>query len=105
MSRLVTVMLNHDLGKDEARERIRNGFGKIRDTLSGGMMFKFAEDWQSADRLSFSAKGLGQTISGVIDVFPNHVRIEANLPTVLAVIAESITGKMEREGRLLLEKK
>ena len=105
MSRKITITLTHDLGKDEARRRIAEGFEKLRSGLSGGFMFQFAQNWTGADRLSFSARGLGQTIAGDIDIFPQHVRIEASLPTFLAVIAETIAGKVEREGRLLLEKK
>jgi hypothetical protein len=105
MSRKITVTLNHDLGKDEARRRIAEGFGKLQGGLSGGMMFQFTQSWSGTDRLSFSAKGLGQTIAGDIDIFPQHVRIEATLPAFLAMIAETITGKLERDGKLLLEKK
>ena len=105
MPRPISVTLAHNLGADEARRRVREGFGKLTSSLSGGMMFKFAEDWTSADQLKFEAKGLGQTITGVIDIFPQHVRIDAVLPNVLAAIAEIITGKLEKEGTLLLEKK
>lgn len=105
MSRPVTVTISHDLGKDEARRRIAEGFSKIQTSLSGGFMFSFAEEWRSEDQLCFTAKGLGQTITGTIDVFPQHVRIEAMLPGLLASLAETITGRMEREGKLLLEKK
>ncbi|MEO0879439.1 MAG: polyhydroxyalkanoic acid system family protein [Pseudomonadota bacterium] len=105
MPRPVTVTLSHDLGKDEARNRIRDGFGKLQNSIGGGMAAKFTETWTSEDRLEFSAKGMGQTITGAIDIFPQHVRIEAVLPGFLAAIAESLTGKLEKEGKLLLEKK
>jgi hypothetical protein len=105
MARPVTVTLKHDLGADEARRRLREGFDRIKSSLSGGMMFAFSETWASDNQLRFQAKGLGQTIDGVIDVFPQHVRIEATLPGVLASLAEIITGKLEKEGTLLLEKK
>ncbi len=105
MSRPITVTLSHDLGVEEARKRVREGFGKLSSSLSGGMMFKFEENWTGADQLRFEARGLGQHIAGVIDIFPQHVRIEATLPGVLASIAEIVTGKLEREGTLLLEKK
>ena len=105
MPRPVTVTISHDLGKDEARRRIAEGFEKFRTSLTGGMILKFSEEWSGADQLSFTAKGLGQTIIGKIDVFPQHIRIEATLPNILASIAETITGRMEQEGRLLLEKK
>lgn len=104
MARPVTITLSHDLGKEEARHRIEEGFAKLKGAMTGGMMFKFTETWEG-DTLSFTAKGLGQTITGEIDVFPAHVRIVATLPGLLASLAETITGKVEREGKLLLEKK
>jgi hypothetical protein len=105
MPRPVTVTISHDLGKDEARRRLTEGFGKLKGALGGGMLFSFVEEWTGADQLSFTAKGLGQTIIGKIDVFPQHVRIEATLPNILASIAETVAGRVEKEGRLLLEKK
>ncbi|MEM8771051.1 MAG: polyhydroxyalkanoic acid system family protein [Pseudomonadota bacterium] len=105
MPRPVTVTLSHDLSHEEARQRLRDGFGQIKGQLSGGLLFKFTEEWVSEDKLTFTAKGLGQTITGEIDVFPQHVRIIATLPGVLATIAETIAGKVEKEGKLLLEKK
>ena len=105
MARPVTITLSHDLGHEEARRRVREGFDKLKGAMTGGMMFKFSEEWTSDDTLQFNAKGLGQTIVGQIDVFPQHVRIEATLPGLLATIAETITGKVEQQGRLLLEKK
>lgn len=105
MARPVTVTISHDLGVEEARKRIAEGFGSLQKSLGGGMMFAFSETWANEDKLEFSARGLGQNIHGVIDVFPQHVRIEVTLPGVLAAIAEKITGQVEREGRLLLEKK
>ena len=105
MSRPVTVTLSHDLGVEEARNRVREGFGKLQRQMTGGMMFKFTEEWTSDDTLTFRAKGLGQDIFGQIDIFPQHVRIEVTLPNLLASIAETITGKVEQQGKLLLEKK
>lgn len=105
MSRPVTVTISHDLGKDEARRRVRDGFDKLKSQMTGGMMFKFVEDWVDEDTLTFNAKGLGQNITGQIDIFPQHVRIEVTLPGLLATIAETITGKVEQQGKLLLEKK
>ena len=105
MPRKVSVVLNHDLGKEEARRRVAEGFAKLQSSLAGGMMFSFTEEWTGEDMLTFSAKGVGQRIEGEIDVFPQHVRIEAMLPGVLASLAEIITGKLEKEGSLMLEKK
>jgi hypothetical protein len=105
MSRPVTVTISHDLGKDEAKRRIAEGFSKLHKGLTGGMLFKFSEEWSAPDQMSFTARGFGQNIVGKIDVFPQHVRIEAMLPGLLATIAETVAGQVEKEGRLLLEKK
>lgn len=105
MPKPVSVTIAHNLGKEEARRRVVEGFGKLQGQLSGGMMFKFTEEWVNEDSLHFTAKGLGQNITGQIDIFPQHVRIDAVLPTVLAAIAETITGKLEKEGQLMLEGK
>ena len=105
MPRPVTITISHDLGADEARNRVRDGFAKLQGQLTGGMMFKFTEEWTQENTLSFTAKGLGQNITGQIDIFPQHVRIDAVLPSLLATIAETITGRVEKQGKLLLEKK
>lgn len=105
MARPVTVTISHDLGKEEARTRVREGFDKLKGAISGGMMFKFQEEWTSEDTLSFTAKGLGQNITGTIDIFPQHVRITATLPGLLASIAETVAGRVEKQGKLLLEHK
>lgn len=105
MPRPVTVTLSHDLGKEEARRRIAEGFGKLQSSITSGFMMKLSETWTSEDRLSFAGSALGQSVSGVIDVFPAHVRIEVTLPNMLAAVAEIITGKLQKEGTLLLERK
>ena len=105
MPRDVTVTLSHDLGKEGARQRIKEGSAKLQSQLGGGLAMRFTETWTSDDQLTFEAKGLGQHITGKIDIFPVHVRIEATLPILLASVAEIITGKLEKEGTLLLEKK
>lgn len=105
MARPVTVTISHDLGKEEAKTRVREGFDKLKNAMTGGMMFKFSEEWTSEDTLSFTAKGLGQDITGTIDIFPEHVRITATLPSLLASLAETVAGKVEKEGKLLLEHK
>lgn len=105
MARPVTVTIPHDIGRENARQRIRDGFGKLKSELSGGLPFSFDENWITEDQLAFQAKGLGQKVTGKIDIFPEHVRIEAMLPSALASLAEIITGRLEKKGQLLLEKK
>ncbi len=106
MGRPVTVNLPHSLGKDEARRRIESGFGTMRQQMTGGMgsMLSFQERWEG-DQLQFEGGALGQKIRGRLDVLADAVRIELDLPEMLAMIADRITGTLKREGQKLLEKK
>ena len=103
MSKPIVVNLPHDLGRDEARRRLQTGFGRIREQIAGQALH-FEERWEG-ERLHFNAGALGQKISGRVDVFEKSVRVEVDLPWILATIAEKLQGRIQKEGTLLLEKK
>jgi putative polyhydroxyalkanoate system protein len=98
----VTIDIPHSLGAAEARRRLEEGFDKIVSQF--GESAKLTRQW-SGDRMSFSATVLGQTISGHLDVLAEVVRMEINLPNVLAMMAGKIRGKVQKQGQLLLENK
>jgi hypothetical protein len=110
MARPVTVTIPHKLGKAEARSRIEKGFGQMRQQMASGVggvlgsLMKFEERWEG-DRLQFEGTGLGQKITGRLDVREDAVDIQLDLPEILAAIADRITGKLRTEGQKLLEKK
>jgi hypothetical protein len=102
----VTVTIPHALGKDEARRRIEQGFGRLRQQMTSGVgaMLAFDERWEG-DRLHFEASGLGQKLTGRLDVRADAVEIQVDLPEILAAIADKISGRLKTEGQKLLEKK
>jgi hypothetical protein len=106
VARPVTVNIPHQLGKAEARRRIEEGFGRMRQQMMGGVgaMLTFTERWEG-DRLHFEGAGLGQKITGRIDVRAESVEIQLDLPEMLAAIADLVTGRIRQEGQKLLEKK
>jgi Putative polyhydroxyalkanoic acid system protein (PHA_gran_rgn) len=106
MARPVSVTIPHSLGKDEARRRLEEGFGRMEQQMAGGMgaMLSFQNRWEG-DRLHFEGGGLGQKIIGRLDVRPDAVEIQLDLPEILAAIADKITGRLKTEGQKLLEKK
>jgi hypothetical protein len=106
MARPVSVTIPHNLGKDEARRRIEEGFGRMRQQMTGGMgaMLSFQDRWEG-DRLHFEGGGLGQKMTGRLDIRDDAVDIEIDLPEILAAIADKITGRLKTEGQKLLEKK
>lgn len=103
MSKPVIVNIPHDLGRAEARRRLERGFGRIGEQL-GGKAMSFQERWEG-DRLNFDAAMFGQKASGRVDVMEESVRIEVDLPWVLAAIADKLRGRLEKASTLLLEKK
>ncbi len=103
MSRPVVVNIPHELGREEARRRLERGFGSIREQI-GGKAVAFQERWEG-ERLHFDAGAFGQKVAGRVDVLDKSVRIELDLPWILASIAEKLQGRLKSAGTLLLEKK
>jgi hypothetical protein len=103
MAKPVVVDVPHDLGRAEAKRRLETGFGRLRDQI-GGKAVAFEERWEG-ERLHFNAGAFGQKVSGRVDIFDKSVRIEVDLPWILASIAEKLQGRLAKEGTLLLEKK
>jgi hypothetical protein len=106
VARPITVNIPHSLGKEEARRRIEEGFGRMQQQMAGGMagMLSFNNRWEG-DRLHFEGGGLGQKISGRLDVLADSVAIQLDLPEMLAAIADRISAALKKEGQKLLEKK
>jgi hypothetical protein len=102
----VTVNIPHSLGKDEARRRIEEGFGRMRQQMTGGFgaLVAVNERWEG-DRLHFEGGGMGQKLTGRLDVLADSVRLEVDLPEILAAIADKIAGRLKTEGQKLLEKR
>jgi Putative polyhydroxyalkanoic acid system protein (PHA_gran_rgn) len=102
MSKPLVVSIPHQLGKEEAVRRLKSGFGRARSTFSDKLAV-IDENW-SGDHLDFRAGILGQTTTGTIDVAEDQVRIEVQLPWLLAVLADKVRPFIERQGHLMLEK-
>ncbi|HEX9905586.1 MAG TPA: polyhydroxyalkanoic acid system family protein [Propylenella sp.] len=103
MAKPVVVNIPHDLGRDEAKRRLVTGFGRIREQI-GGKAIAFEERWEG-ECLHFAAGAFGQKLNGRAEILDASVRIEVDLPWVLASIAESLQGRIRKAGTLLLEKK
>jgi hypothetical protein len=103
MAKPLIVDIPHDLGREEARRRLESSFGRIHDQIAG-FGLSFQERWEG-DRLHFEGGRFGQKIAGRIDVLQDTIRLEVELPWILAGIAEKIRGRVQNEGRLLLGKK
>ena len=103
MAKPLIVVIPHQLGRAEARRRLETGIGQLKNTF-GGQYTSVEESWTD-DRLDFRVAAVGQTVTGMLDVADESVRVELQLPWMLALIAQKAQAFLRREGTLLLEKK
>jgi putative polyhydroxyalkanoate system protein len=99
----IAVEIPHQLTQAEAKTRLENGVAEARQKY-GQHLRDFRETW-SGDRMDFAGTVMGQNISGRIDVKPASVRVEVDVPMLLAMFARKFIPQVEAEGRRLLEKK
>ena len=103
MSKPLVVMIPHKLGKEEAIRRLKNGFGQIRDH-AGGKIGSVEDAWTD-NRADFRMSILGQSASGNLEVMDDSVRLEVQLPWLLAMVVDKVRPLIEKQGHLMLEKK
>jgi putative polyhydroxyalkanoic acid system protein len=103
MSQPLTVTIPHRLGKDEAVRRLKAGLARAGQSFGG--VFTLTDERWTGGRLEFAARALGQTAAGTIDVADDHVRMELELPWLLARLAGKAKGMIRKQGQLMLEKK
>ncbi|MBX9840511.1 MAG: polyhydroxyalkanoic acid system family protein [Xanthobacteraceae bacterium] len=103
MSAPLLVSIPHRLGKEEALRRIKSGLANARTNYSA--IIAVDEEVWTGDRLLLRVRALGQSVSGLIDVCDDCVRLEVTLPWLLAKFAERVVPTLRREATLTLEKK
>ena len=103
MNQPIVINLPHKLGAEEAKRRMRDGIGKLKDHVPGGAA-EVTSRWDG-DRMYLSVKAMGQEVDGHIDVEADKVRLELVLPAFLALFASKIEGLLRKKGGELLEDK
>jgi hypothetical protein len=103
MSKPLIVLIPHDLGKAEARRRLQGGMGSLRSRF-GDKLTTIEDSWTD-DRMDFRVVALGQSVSGNLEVMEEAVRVEVQLPWLLAMVAEKAKTLIQKQGQLMLEKK
>jgi hypothetical protein len=55
--------------------------------------------------MDFRVGAMGQTVNGHLEVFEEQVKVEVQLPWLLAMVAEKAKNFIQKQGTLMLEKK
>jgi len=100
MTEPLAIDIPHKLGREAAKTRIGASFGKLADFIPGGAV---TEHRWVGDRLDFTVEGMGQRVAVKLDVRDTAVHAIFELPQFLALFADRIRAKLEREGPKLLE--
>lgn len=103
MAEPLVVVIPHKLGQAEATRRLKEGIGRARAEFARVLTID-NERWDD-NRLTFSARALGQSAVGTIDVGEASVRLEVTLPWLLAKFAAAAQRVIGHKGQLMLEKK
>ncbi|MBF9232804.1 polyhydroxyalkanoic acid system family protein [Microvirga alba] len=103
MSKPLVVCVPHNLGKAEAVRRLHGGMTRLKSQF-GDNIASIEEVWTD-DRMAFRVSAMGQAVAGLVDVFEDQLRVEVQLPWILAVVAEKAKTFIQAQGTLMLEKK
>jgi putative polyhydroxyalkanoate system protein len=101
MSKPVVVTISHSMGREQARERLRERIGVAQQMLGTYRVGMVADEWDG-DRLKLSLAALGQTVHGTVDVMDDLVRVEVQLPWLLAAFADRIKAVVQQKAPVLL---
>ena len=97
----MTASIPHQLTRDEAKLRIQEQMGTIRQQVSA--IASVQETW-AGDKMSFSLNSMGQPISGHLTVEDHMVQVEVALPWLLKMLAGTIKQTIEQHGQSLLDR-
>ena len=100
MTAPIEVDLPHQLGIEQAKQRIQGGFGKLADFIPGGSVTEHRWD---GDTLHFTVEGMGQRVAAKLDVAERNVHATFELPAFMALFADKIRAKLQKDGPALLE--
>ena len=97
----ITVTISHRLGREEAKRRIDQGLAAIRGEIAPYVK-SLDYTWEDY-RLDFQVSAMMQAITGRIEVYDDHVKVDLGLPRLLHLLARTIKGRIENHAARLLE--
>ncbi|TKD50471.1 polyhydroxyalkanoic acid system family protein [Sphingomonas baiyangensis] len=96
----ITVDIPHNLDNAEVRRRIDGGTGKLAEMFPGGSITEHR--WASDDVFEFTVAALGQRVAARIELLEGRARATIDLPPFLALFADKLRAKLQREAPKLL---
>jgi hypothetical protein len=94
------IAIPHNIGKDEARRRVRERSGEIPNFIPG--FASVATTWLDEDRMNLTVGAMGQQLTGAIEVGERDVAFTVDLPAALSFVEPMIRSQIEAKARKLL---
>jgi hypothetical protein len=101
VTKTISVSIPHRLTQQEARTRLQNGIADLK-TKHAGKITNLEETW-TGNQLAFKLAAMGQKISGRVDVQSDAVKLNVDLPWLIAALANKFRPQIETEGRRMLK--
>lgn len=98
------VPLQHTLGKEEVRRRLRERSHEIADAIPGGMA-QVSTSWPDEDRMALDIVAMGNTTRAQVLIEETQVVFEIDLPPALSFVEPIIAGAIRKKGQKLLAAK
>lgn len=96
------VPIPHNLGKDEARRRLKARSGDLAGMMPGGMA-DVAVSWPNEDRMNLAVTAMGSSVNAAVEVGETSCIVEVDLPAALKFFEPLIRGAVEKNGQKLLK--
>ncbi|MEN2785291.1 polyhydroxyalkanoic acid system family protein [Sphingomonas qilianensis] len=100
MTEPITMDIPHKYGREGVRAKLDGGVNKIAGVVPGGVVKDHRWD---GDTLHFTIEGLGQRVASKVELFDDKVRATIDLPPFLALFADKIRAKLNKEAPKLLK--
>lgn len=97
MAKSIVITVPHNLTAQEAKRRIAEGMESLRNVYVEKLAYSEAT-W-TGDRADLRILALGQTITAQLHVLAESVRIEVQLPWILAALGNRIQGILAANAR------
>lgn len=105
MSKPTVIDIPHNLGRDEAKRRLKSRIGELAGHIPGGAA-DVRTAWPSEDRMTLSVDALGQSVNSVLDIDEKVIRLQLQLPAMLSFMSGAIEKAIRKRGaEVLLEDK
>jgi hypothetical protein len=96
MSNSIVITVPHRLGVEEAKRRIAEQLEHLRRDYIDKLAYSEV-NWD-ADTADLRVVALGQTVTGKICVMSDSLRIEVQLPWILAALTDKIQGVLKSKA-------